>query len=211
MNRYFHSKKISSTDTQRGFTLVELMVSLSLFIIVVLALITSLYTVNGASRRVQSMRVVMDNLNFATESISRTVRTGDHLICGGVAYASSPNCPLLGDPADGQSEAFSVHSTLGERQLVEYRWIERAGKGVVEKRSTGIGLGGAPQTGTTDWIAITAPEIDVESFHLYVDGALPDDGVHPYAIMKIEGIATAGVDNVAPFAIQTYLSQRGAE
>lgn len=77
--------KKSSIHNQAGFTLVELMVSLSLFIIVVLALIGSLYTVNDASRRVQAMRTVMDNLNFAMEHMSRNIRTSEAIVCGSQA------------------------------------------------------------------------------------------------------------------------------
>lgn len=199
------------TSLQSGFTLIELMVSLSLFIIVVLALIVSLFSVNDASRKVQAMRAVMDNLNFAAESISRTVRTGTDFVCGGVGYETAPNCPLAGDTNNPRAESFSVRSTLGEHRLIEYRWNRINGIGVVEKRSTGILSDGTLDTDTTAWIAITAPEIDVESFHIYVDGAEVADGMQPSAIMKLEGIATAGLDNKAPFAVQTYLSQRGPE
>ena len=196
-------------SSQSGFTLIELMVSLSLFVIVVLALVMSLFTVNDASRKVQAMRVVMDNLNFATESISRTVRTGTDFACGGGTTAIS--CPLSGDTNIPQAESFSVRSTLGERRFIEYRWGLVNGKGVIEKRSTGILSDGTLDNDTTPWIAITAPEIDVESFHLYVDGADTGDSVQPNVIMKIEGVASAGLDNIAPFAIQSYLSQRTPE
>lgn len=200
---------MQQSSSQSGFTLIELMVSLSLFVIVVLALVVSLFTVNDASRKVQAMRAVMDNLNFATESISRTVRTGTDFSCGGGTVAMS--CPLSGDPNIARAESFSVRSTLGEHRFIEYRWVMVNGKGVIEKRSTGILSDGTLDSDTTPWIAVTAPEIDVESFHLYVDGADRGDSLQPSVIMKIEGIATAGLDNAAPFAVQSYLSQRTSE
>lgn len=182
---------------QSGFTLVELMVSLSLFIIVVLALIGSLYTVNGASRRVQAMRTVMDNLNFAMESMSRNIRTSENVYCAG---SMRGNCSIV--DSNGGTE-ISMDSTLGEQRLVEYRLQASSnGNTVIEKRNDGV---------NGDWIPITSPEIDIEKFSFYVDGASRNDGIQPNVIIKMEGIAAIADGTTVPFSVQTYLSQRTPE
>lgn len=185
---------------QQGFTLVELMVALTLFTIVVLAAVSSLYTVNSASRKVQAMRTVMDNLNFAIESMSRTVRTGTALTCGG-AGSTSVNCPFVSQLGDTQ---LLVSSTLGADQLVEYAFgYHQNGNGAIKKRT---------QTGGvwSDWISLTAPEIDIEKLTFYVDGASRTDSAQPSVQLFVSGTA-ATVSEVAPFAIQTYISQRAGE
>ncbi|HWC57975.1 MAG TPA: prepilin-type N-terminal cleavage/methylation domain-containing protein [Candidatus Paceibacterota bacterium] len=194
------NKKIPSTFPQDGFTLIELMVSLTLFVIVVLALIGSLYTVNDASHRVQAMRNVMDNLNFAIESMSRTIRTGTDITCGTTPHT---NCSIAA--TQGNAE-ISLNSTLGENKHVEYRWVKINGKGVIQVEKSD--LDGSNSTG---WEAITAPEVDIQNFNFYVDGALPGDGKQPSVIIRIQGVASVPDGTLLPFAVQTYLSQRTPE
>lgn len=192
--------------SQSGFTLVELMVSLSLFIIVVLVLIGSLYTVNDASRKVQAMRTVMDNLNFAMESISRTVRTSEHIVCSG---AGSINCPVEGGRG---SNAITMNSTLGDLQKVSYQWVRTAaGTGNIQKQTTPINERGDEIGEPSEWQAITSPEIDVEHMVFYVKGGEVTDGDQPSVMVQLDGVASVPNGSPIPFSIQTYLSQRTPE
>ncbi len=180
---------------KKGFTLVELMVSLALFTIVVLASISALYTVNDASRKVQAMRSTLDNLNFAIESMSRTIRTGSGIVCVGGA---GNNCPFSTGYYSPKSDLI-VQSTLGQNTQVEYRCSGCGGSsGQIQKK-----------TGSGSWVAITSPEINVQSLSFYVSG-VGADALQPSVIMFVKGVATAG-GTTAPFAVQTYISQRAIE
>ncbi|MBP6858024.1 MAG: prepilin-type N-terminal cleavage/methylation domain-containing protein [Candidatus Pacebacteria bacterium] len=187
---------------QSGFTLVEVMVSLMIFTIVVLAAVGSLYTVNSASRKVQAMRSVLDNLTFAIESMSRTVRTANSVVCGGSFNTSgNPNC-IFSD--QGQNSYLLVASTLGTEQLVEYRLgFHSNGKGAVQKRLQESGV-------WSNWISLTAPEIDIKKLLFYVDGASSSDDIQTSVQMFISGEASAN-NVVSPFAVQTYISERASE
>ncbi len=206
----------SARSAQAGFTLVELMVSLSLFIIVVVALVGSLFTVNDASRKVQAMRTVMDNISFAMETISRNVRTSTDIVCGGTTYANTPNCAIEDDITGSidQHSALSMHSTLGENRVVEFQWVLGPnGNGEIQKRTIPIDDNGVIMYGnTSEWVAITSPEIDIEKLAFFVNGASNyTDIMQPNVIVKMEGTATIKGDTTVPFAIQTYLSQRTPE
>lgn len=184
-----------------GFTLVELMVSLTLFTFVVLAAVTSLYSVNDASRKVSAMRGVLDNLNFAMESMSRTIRTSTTIICGGEANPPgvTHNCPFPSGPITSR---ISVQSTLGVQSTVEYRLNTSTHQ--VEKRvNEGVGY--------TAWIAITSTEITVQSLTFFVKGADTTDAYQPSVIIMMRGIATAVTGESTPFAIHTLISQRTNE
>ncbi len=200
-------KQFNSSFPQAGFTLVELMVSLTLFTIVVLAVVGSLYTVNNSSRKVQAMRIVIDNLNFGIESMSRTIRTGNTVACGGETNLPSnggnPNCPF---EAESPSNILYIDSTLGVDQKVEYKLYTDATTltGTIQKRTQELG------SSWTNWIAITAPEINVEKLSFYVNGSGTSDAIQPSVMIFIQGIAVAG-EETQPFAIQTYLSQRAIE
>ncbi len=203
------NKKQSYRSSQAGFTLVELMVSLTLFVVVVLAVVSSLYSVNNASRKISTMRSVMDNLNFAVESIGRTIRTGSNIVCGGTtngnySQPSGHNCRF---GIESPSNRISVHSTVGRERDVEYRLNNNAvyaGAGQIEKRTYDNGV-------WSDWVALTAPEINIQQLSFYVSGADLTDNAQPYVIMFIKGMASISNDSTAPFAIQTFISQRAAE
>lgn len=188
---------------QGGFTLIELMVALTLFVIVVLAAVSSLYTVNNASRRVESMRTVLDNLNFAMESMSRTIRTGYEYTCGGIGQTIQ-NCNF--ENSNGTDKLY-LKTALGIDSEIEYSWIINAdGKGQIVKR--------VYDTGSSSWsnaIAITAPEIDIQGFAFYVDGAESGDSTQPSVMIFAQGVASTEDQNSAPFAVQTYISQRATE
>jgi prepilin-type N-terminal cleavage/methylation domain-containing protein len=189
----------------KGFTLVELMVSLGIFMVVIMAAIGSLYSVNNASRKVEAMRNVLDNLNFAIESMSRTIRTGTDIVCEGSLNGTSTNNCTFESAFASPGERISVMSTLGNVGLVEYRWAinPTTNTGVIEKYVAG------------DWVSITAPSIDIQHLSFYVDGADDsttgaDDFSQPNVIMLIQGVATAEGDS-APFSVQTLVTSRTFE
>ena len=67
---------------QNGFTLIELMVSVSIFAIVMTIAAGSLVSILDVNRKSQAIESVMNNLNFAIESMSRTMMFGSYYDCG---------------------------------------------------------------------------------------------------------------------------------
>ena len=66
----------SKQNTQRGFTLIEMIVSLSLFISVMTVAASSMLSIIDANRKSQATNTAVDNLNFVIDNMSRTLRTG---------------------------------------------------------------------------------------------------------------------------------------
>lgn len=106
-----------------GFTLIEVMVSVSVFAIILTVGIGSLLTINNAYRKSQTERVVIDNLNFALESMSRELRTGHDYNCGGVC-----------DP-NGNSTIKFINS---DGNTVMYNFDLNGGQGRITKDGTGL-------------------------------------------------------------------------
>lgn len=182
----------------KGFTLVELIVSLSLFTTVVLATVSSLLVVNDASRKAQSMRAVMDNLNFAMETMARSIRTGSLYECEGASDCAYPGTD------GGESISLTPGADTGTDTRVEFSYRTDGSRGWIERRRTDE-LGG-----TEGWQAITSSEIDIEYLRFYVEGADPLDSMQPSVTIFVTGSATAA-NQTAPFSIQTKVSQRTIE
>jgi len=81
---FFTTKK-----TTTGFTLVELMVSVALFSIVVAISMTAILSVVDANKKAQSMKSVMNNLNFALETMTRSIKTGTGLVIFQLGYVET--------------------------------------------------------------------------------------------------------------------------
>ncbi len=72
-------------NSQSGFTLVEMIVSLAIFAIVATISVGALLVLIGTNERLQGEQSVMTNLSFALDSMTREIRTGSSYYCDSVA------------------------------------------------------------------------------------------------------------------------------
>ena len=163
----------------RVFTLIEMMVDVSLFAIVITISIGALLDMVSANRKAQAMQSVMNNLNIALDGMVRNVRMGTSYHCGSSTLSAKRSCPS-GDTTLA-FEAFSGDPNDTGDQWVY--WIE------------GNRLYKSEDSKATK-LAITAPEIKINTFKVYVTGAtrsLNDFGntVQPKVVFVIKGTAAA--------------------
>lgn len=175
-------KKIS----QRGFTLIEIMVSLSVFIIIMTISLGSILSILEAHDKSETKKTAMDNLNFALESMSRTVRFGTNYYCGETATNPPP-------PMDCQAGAQALTVKASDGTLVVY---SLSGGRMMKK----VNESSAP---------VTSSEITITRLMFYVfnSGLLPDVG-QPRVIMVISGTTGNKVSTQSTFNLQTMMSQR---
>jgi len=74
-------KIISYPRAQKGFTLIEMIVSLALFSIVVTTAVGALLALINANQQLQNQQGVMTNLSLALDSMTRELRTGFNYYC----------------------------------------------------------------------------------------------------------------------------------
>ena len=175
--------KIQNPKSNQGFTLIEMIVAVSLFTIVIFVSIGALLTISDASRKANSLRAVMDNLNFAIESMSRSIRTGTDYTCEGIG-----NC--LG----GGTELSFVDQ---RGATVTYRY-DASTKSIQVRKDAGIFRG------------ITSAEVQIEGLAFYVTG-VGADGKQPRIIITARGTAGLKEKTKTSFSIQTTVSQRQIE
>ena len=99
--------KFYKKNNNAGFTLIEVMVAVSIFATVVIIGIGSLITVNKAYDQSKAQRVVIDNVSFVLDSMAREIRTG-----GRYTDDSNPTAP--GDFSVASTSEFSFESYDGE-------------------------------------------------------------------------------------------------
>jgi len=75
----FFSNKMKMINDKRGLTLIEIMVSIALFSIVIVVIMGSIITIIDVNRKSQTLSIVMNDLNFVLESMTRSAKTGDNL------------------------------------------------------------------------------------------------------------------------------------
>lgn len=90
---------------QQGFTLIEVMVSVTIFVVVMLVGVGSLIDVNKAHKATQNARSLIDTLNFAMEDMSRNLRLGYDYYCGDISSytADTSKNPKNDCPDDASS------------------------------------------------------------------------------------------------------------
>jgi type II secretory pathway pseudopilin PulG len=188
----YKEKKLAQRSS-KGFTLVETLVSLGIFVTVMTVSVSSLVIVNNAALRAQQMRVLLDNINFAIDSMVRTIRTAEAVACGAVPQGE--DCPM---GSGFKGEMLYVESTLGQNEDIVYR---QSG-GVIEKK---IG------DGSTNWLSMTSSDIEITKLDFYVTGTALNDTDQPIVRIFIAGIAKTKGGQSAPFSFQTAVTPRAPD
>ena len=189
----------SARKSDKGFTLVEMLVATALFVIVMLVSVNTLLALVQANRKAQSLQSVIENLNVSLDSMEREIRMGTNFHCGiSPPYNSTNDCPN-GDTVF----AFEPYGNLP----TDIPYVYRLNGTQIEKSENG-GIVFSP---------ITAPEISIDRMRFYVVGSTP--GCRPYpctgntdqprVVVVIKGTAPIrGGSAVTPFHIQITAVQR---
>ena len=89
-------------SAKRGYTLVELIVAVGIFAIVMMLASGAYLVMIGVNRQVQGIATGINNLSFALETMTRTIRTG-----------TGYGCPSPGTDCSGGGTIFSVTNSSG--------------------------------------------------------------------------------------------------
>ncbi len=197
-------KKLNTTG---GFSLLEMLVATSLYVVAMLVIVGALISLESASRKARTIRVATDNVSAAIDSMSRTIRMGSYFHCGctgtHAAISVPADCPInaagTGVIAAGRGDTcLTFESQNGNPADVDDQYIYRL-SGQQIQRSTNSG---------TSWLSMTAPEISIMQLAFYVGGTTLS-GDQPYITMFISGSATSSLAKVSTsFDIQTTVSAR---
>ncbi len=85
---------------KEGFTLVEVLVSVTLFTVVAVVGISAVIVAKSSYEKNQAMKATSDSLMFVVEDISRTARLGDLYRCINISGTPSVNLETIEEPFD---------------------------------------------------------------------------------------------------------------
>ncbi len=183
-------KNKSTKKLNKGFTLVELMVSTSIFSIIMLSSIGALFTLLGVSRNSRAAHTAMDNINFALESIVRSIGTGTGYACGDnpedLEETAGEDCK------NGGSVLSFFHQKSKDNRVFYYKRDNKIYRKEAED----------------DEIQLVSDDIKIDDLTFYVVGAGIRSQAQPRVFIKIKGEAKIKDSEYVPFNIQTLVSQR---
>jgi prepilin-type N-terminal cleavage/methylation domain-containing protein len=181
---YYKSKKKNNSKSD-GFTLIETLISITLFAFVVTITLTAILTILDINKKSRSLMAVMNNLNFAVDSITLSFKTGK-------------------EPDQDGNDCF-------ETNQVNYKITETA-KDVtrvqpVEYCITENGI--TKKQGNGDPVAITSEGVEFNTTDSYfkVQGKTPGSA-QPILFMHLVGTVKSSSKVQSTFRIQTSVSQR---
>lgn len=179
---------MSTNAPHRGYTLIELIVSMAIFTVVMLVAGTAFLALINLDRQARATNDVVTNLSYVVESMERSIRTGTYYDCGSIGGAT--------DCWSTPATAFSFRDA--ENRLVEYRLTVTGTVGQIEQRIDG-----------GSWDHLTDPRVDVETLAFYVRGSTPGDATQPNVLLLIRGVLRPDTKSPpAEFIIQSGATQR---
>lgn len=170
--------------TNRGYTLIELIIAVGLFALVMTLTSGAYFVMIGINRQTQGITAGINDLSFALESMTRSIRTGANYACNG-----------SGDCANGGDSFF---------------FIDSRGDTISYSRDTSViqkTVNGGTPISLTDSSAIM-----ITALSFYVSGTSKTDETQPHVTIIISGTIDPGKGQpLEPFTVETGATMRGAD
>jgi len=173
---------------KNGFTLVEIIVALGIFVTTVTIALGSLVSLYSANNKSQALSSVINNLNYSIENMAKTIRFATAYHCG------DPGGTLTAPRSCNSGDAFLAINTNGT--LLIYRFNSST-----SKLETSL-------DGGSTYKPLTSDEVTLEHSKFYVFNTIVGDDNQPYVLLIIKGFAGKSPSAQSTFVIETVVSQR---
>jgi len=211
---------------ENGYTIIETMIAISLFIIVVVTGLGSFLNANVVHHKSEDMRSILDNLSYVMEDMSRNLRTGYvyHCIYGvsGSGTAATSPSSFLSTPASCPSGGWGIafetdvgDNTTRDGDPIDYddQWVYYIGVDTsIPGNRVGVWKAVAGPYGASAFTKVTPDEVNIDAAasSITVIGAesySSGNRQQPYVIIRLVGTITYK-NVVTPFSLQTAVSER---
>lgn len=200
---FFKSVKTKNTqpNNSRGFSLVELLVSVSIFAVIITMTVGTLLVLIDANAKAQNMEEVMTNLSFALDHMTREIRTGRSYYCAGTDEVSGLSDFDTQDCSNGGVYLSLVEggeSITGSDTRLDFRFNQN--QGTIDRR-----------VGEGSWFPLTSTAVTITDATFYVsdtDTAADGDATQANVTIFISGHVGALATVDTSFALQTSITKR---
>ena len=195
-----------SCHNRRGFTLVEMLVSLMLFSVVVVVALGALLKIINSNKKAQTIQAAISNVSFALDTMSRELRVASTYDCVNGYYITST--PLTETPCSGYSPgnsgiAFysSKGDTSGNRYIYAYRFIQQSGGDYTLEKSAQTAA--ADPISNTTYHRVISDEVTLTGYDLKV---IKSTNGYPLAFLRLVGYAGTNEQNRTYFDVETAVT-----
>lgn len=214
---FFKIKK-NQYSTKKAFTLVEVLVSVTLFTVVAVVGITAVIVAKSAYEKNQAIKATSDSLMFVIEDISRTARLGDLYHCINISGVPSVNLEIVEEPLDNMSNQscegvafepfWNINPGDPEDQLI-YVFVQTEDGGALFARSIhDQTTGGIIEISNERFQRVTPQNIDIDLARSGFDVIGAESFIsQPRIVMRIHGTIRER-NQETQISIQTTISQR---
>ena len=202
------------SNTQHGFTLIEIVVSLALFSVVAVVAIGAFLKIIAANRRAQAIETAVNDAGFALESLVRDLRVGTDYQCIAAvgSMSSTITSPSITTCSPGlnpniiefNSSQTAAKSGGGVCSLIHAYQLSGNTIQKAEQQTCAQAFG----SGSYNFVPVTSTSsnLKIQSFLLRVDGTL--GSVQPKVFIVVSGTAGVSEADKTAFTIQTTATQR---
>lgn len=190
---------IQQKNNQKGFTLVEIMVSISIFAIIMVSGVGALLTITRSYQVSRDVSTVSNSIHFAFDSLVRDIRIGDSY------YAGSHDAGTFPDQYRYRDGISNILNLMGasERGHLRYTLSVEDEEPILRRyQNTG-------SADPTNYSMLTSfGTVDITNTLFRVVGSDPSDSRQPSVFIYVRGVNTN--DNT-DFILQTFVSQRSLD
>lgn len=186
--------------TGRGFTLVEMLVAVSIFAIVMVVSVGTLIVVMTAGNAAQVSQSITSNLSFALDSMSRNIRTGYEYYCTSATSVTDPPQDLQDgrrNCTNGDTALVFTDDESLERRAYRYDSTTKS----IQQRIEGEDI---------SWITLTSDDLVIEELTFIVDDTAAG-GDQPTIRILVHGTAADTSIHLSPYFIQTSVTSRSLD
>ena len=191
-------------NSQKGFTLIEMIVSLGIFTVVAVIAVGALLKISDANRKAITLKTAINNLNFVLESMSREMRLGSNYNCN-MGVGNNSTCDNNSNNQDWVLSFKSQKLDTNGCNLTYAYWYDEENK-TIKKAQERICDDGRIRN-EDNYDLVISPDIIITDSKVILNEN-NNNNAQPRVLFMIKGEVGKRVNEKTEFVIQTTISQR---
>ncbi len=192
--------------SSRGFSLIEMLVAVAIFAVVMTMALGALLAMAESDRRAQTLKSVVNNLNFVLDSMSRSIRTGQSYHCDTTVTPITTTRDCAATSAN--SFAYLPSGVASNRTIYRLETTGGANAALCGQPLARVGCILRSTDGGTTYSAVTSSEVYITTLHFNVLGSTSGDFFQPKLTIRLAGEVTTSATQKSVFNLQTSITQR---